>query len=507
MEEHVDRLTTFVAQVRAAGFRRVVHMGMGGSSLAPRLFQQTFAPSPHGLPLVVLDTTDPATILHIERAAPLEETLFLVATKSGTSVETMAFADYFYARLRALKGDRAGENFVAITDPDKPLVQLARERRFRAVFLNAADIGGRHSALSYFGLLPAALLGVNISELLLRARRMAHACAAYVPAAESPGVVLGAVLGELARAGRDKVTFLLSRTITALGGWLEQLLAESTGGDGKGLLPIIGEPLGTPIAYGVDRLFVFIRQKGRPGDDPFDMSVSGLQQTGHPVVIIQVDEILDIGQELFRWEIATAIAGAVLGVNPFDHATIQESKNITNELLQVFADQGRLPEEKPSLTDGPLSFYTRHAVTSGKETLSRFLAQAWAGDYIALLAYLSEEPETEHTLQALRIRLRDGLERATTLGYGPRYLHSTGQYHKGGPNTGLFLLLTADDTEDIAIPGRPYSFGVLKRAQALGDWHALEKYDRRVLRIHLGADVKKGLAALSKLVEKALAGK
>jgi hypothetical protein len=225
------------------------------------------------------------------------------------------------------------------------------------------------------------------------------------------------------------------------------------------------------------------------------------------VVIIQIDEVLDLSQELFRWEIATAIAGSILGVNPFDHATIQESKAITNELLQGFADRGRLPEEKPSLTEGPLSFHTRHAVTNGKETLSRFLAQAWAGDYIALLAYLTEEPETERTLQALRIRLRDGLERATTLGYGPRYLHSTGQYHKGGPNTGLFLLLTADDAEDVAIPGRPYSFGILKRAQALGDLRALEKYDRRVLRIHLGADVRKGLAALTRMVETILAGK
>src|SRR6185437_11954699 len=357
----------------------------------------------------------------------------------------------------------------------------------------------------YFGLVPAALLGVNISELLIRARRMAHACAAYVPAAESPGVVLGAVLGELARAGRDKVTFLLSRSVASLGAWLEQLLAESTGVEGKGLLPIIGEPLGTPIAYGADRLFVFIRHKGSPGDDPFDISVSGLQQTGHPVVIIQIDDIFDLSQELFRWEIATAIAGSILDVNPFDHATIQESKEITNELLGVFAAQGRLPEDKPSLTEEPLRFYTRHAVTSAKETLSRFLAQAWSGDYIALLAYLTEEPETERALQALRIRLRDGLERATTLGYGPRYLHSTGQYHKGGPNTGLFLLLTADDAEDIAIPGRPYSFGVLKRAQALGDLRALEKYDRRVLRIHLGADVRKGLAALTRMVEAVLA--
>ncbi|HBY94232.1 MAG TPA: transaldolase [Chloroflexi bacterium] len=503
MEESLSYLSDFVADVRAAGVRHVVHMGMGGSSLAPLVFERTFEPGGNGLPLTVLDTTDPTTILEIERAVPLADTLFLVASKSGTTAEPLAFGDYFYARVKALKGDRAGENFVAITDPNTPLVKLAQERGFRQTFLNFPDIGGRYSALSYFGLVPAALLGVDVSEVLLRVLRMVHACASCVPVRENPGVVLGAVLGELVRRGRDKVTFLMPEAIATLGMWLEQLLAESTGKEGTGLLPVAGEPLGAPSAYGSDRLFVYVRLAGEV-DQALERGVAALREAGQPVVTVRMDDRLDVGQEFFRWEIATATAGAILGINAFDQPNVQESKNNTNRLLTVVRAQGQLPEEQPSLVEDSVRLYAPETARSASETVAQFLAQARPGDYVALLAYLTENAATEHALEAMRLHLRDRLHLATTLGYGPRYLHSTGQFHKGGPNTGLFLLLTADDAEEAPIPGQPYTFGVLKHAQALGDLEALRKHGRRAVRVDLGSEVGTGLAALQRILATAL---
>jgi transaldolase/glucose-6-phosphate isomerase len=502
MGENVQELGDFLAEVRDAGFRHVVHMGMGGSSLAPLVFQRTFKPTTDALPLTVLDTTDPATILKIERSVPLAETLFIVASKSGTTAEPLAFGDYFYAKVQALKGDRAGENFISITDPSTPLEKLSQERGFRRVFLNFADIGGRYSALSYFGLVPAALMGVDVAELLLRALRMEHACASCVPVAENPGVLLGAAMGELARHGRDKVTFLVPDSVSTLGMWLEQLLAESTGKEATGLLPVAGEPLGEPAVYGDDRFFAYFRL--RDGDDEAqERGVTALREAGQPVVTIQIDDRLDLGQEFIRWEIATATAGAILGINAFNQPNVQESKDNTNRLLDLVREKGQLPQEEPALVEGPLSLYVEDAAPTVAATLARFLGQKRPGDYVALMAYLTEEPETEQALQAIRLRLRDGLCLATTLGYGPRFLHSTGQLHKGGPNTGLFLQLTADDTEDANVPGKPYTFGVLKRAQALGDLEALRKHGRRVVRIHLGHDISQGLAALQKALKTA----
>jgi glucose-6-phosphate isomerase len=496
MEENAQELDDFLAKVQDAGFRHVVHMGMGGSSLAPLAFQRTFAPSGGGLPLTVLDTTDPATILGIERSLPLAETLFIVASKSGTTAEPLAFGDYFYAKLKALKGDQAGENMVSITDPGTPLVALSQERNFRKAFLNFADIGGRYSALSYFGLVPAALMGVDVRELLLRALRMEHACACCVPTAENPGILLGAGMGELALRGRDKVTFLIPEAVTTLGMWLEQLLAESTGKEGSGLVPVAGEPLGEPVVYGDDRLFVHVRLKGKP-DDEQERDVMALREAGHPTVTIQMDDLLELGQEFFRWETATATAGAILGVNAFDQPNVQESKDNTNRLLAAVREKGQLPEEKPALVEEPLSLYMEDAAPSAAETLARFLDQGRPGDYVALMAYLTEEPQVQQALQAVRLHLRDRLRLATTLGYGPRFLHSTGQLHKGGPNTGLFLQLTADDTEDANIPGQPYTFGAMKRAQALGDLEALRKHGRRVMRVHLGVNAIDGLKYLA----------
>jgi transaldolase/glucose-6-phosphate isomerase len=504
MEENLSELDDFLAEVKAAGFRHVVHMGMGGSSLAPLVFERTFKPGKDGLPLTVLDTTDPATILEIERRVPIADTLFIVASKSGTTAEPLAFADYFYAKVKELKGDRAGENFVAITDPGRPLVEQAQARGFRRTFLNFTDIGGRYSALSYFGLVPAALMGLHVAELLARALRMVHACASCVPVDENPGVVLGAVMGELARHGRDKVTFLVPESIATLGMWLEQLLAESTGKEGTGLLPVAGEPMGDPLAYGDDRLFAYIRLQGEI-DEALERGVAALQEAGQPVVTIQMDDRLDLGQEFFRWEIATATAGAILGINAFNQPNVQESKDNTNRLLKVVREKDRLPEEKPALTEGSLRIYAQKATSTVSETLRQFLAQARPGDYVALQAYLTESPGTEEMLQVIRLYLRNKLHVATTLGYGPRFLHSTGQFHKGGPNTGLFLQLTADDAEDTPVPEQPYTFGVFKRAQALGDLEALRKHERRVVRIHMGADVSQGLVALEEAVEAAFA--
>jgi transaldolase/glucose-6-phosphate isomerase len=505
MEESLPELTAFAREVKEAGFKQVVHMGMGGSSLAPLAFQETFSPGEQGLPLTVLDTTDPATILALERRLPLAETLFIVASKSGTTAEPLAFGDYFYAGVKAVKGEGAGENFVAITDPGTALAKLAQERGFRRTFLNFPDIGGRYSALSYFGLVPAVLMDFNVGEVLLRALRMLHACASCVPMPENPGVVLGAVLGELARRGRGKITFLTSAAIATLGMWLEQLLAESTGKEGMGLLPVAGEPLGEPSRYGGDRLFVYLRLQDEV-DRALEQGVAALRQAGQPVVTIELKDRWDLGQEFFRWEIATATAGAILGINAFDQPNVQESKNNTNRLLALVREQGRLPEEEPTLAEGPLSFYTQDGGATAAAALARFLRQAQPGDYLALLAYLPEEAATGRALQAMRLSLRDHLKLATTLGYGPRYLHSTGQLHKGGPNTGLFLLLTADDREDAQVPGRPCTFGVFKKAQALGDLEALRQHGRRVLRIHLGADLPQGLAKLSQVVHAALTG-
>jgi len=505
MEGNLRTLADFRKEVQDAGFRQVVHMGMGGSSLAPLVFQRTFAPRPDALLLTVLDTTDPETIRRIADMVPLAETLFIVASKSGTTAEPLAFFDYFYDRLTTLKGDQAGGNFVAITDPGTPLTTLAKEHHFRRTFLNYPDIGGRYSALSFFGLLPAALMGVDVAELLSRAQRMVHACASSVPLPENPGICLGAVMGELARQGRDKVTFLMPKELATLGMWLEQLLAESTGKEGTGLLPVPGEELGAPGVYGQDRLFIDFRLKGHE-DTAQQQGVEALCAAGQPVVTIQLDDLFDIGQEFFRWEIAIATAGKILGINPFDQPNVQESKDNTNRLLAEVSKTGSLPRETVSLTEGPLTLYADNTGATVAETLRQFFAQCRPGDYNAWLAYLTEEPATELPLRFFRCQVRDRLHLATTAGYGPRYLHSTGQYHKGGPNTGLFLLLTADAAHDLPIPGQPYTFGTMQEAQALGDLEALRKHGRRVMHIALGADIGLGLHALEAAMDQALRG-
>ncbi len=503
MVDHVPLLEEFATQVIEAGFRYVVHMGMGGSSLAPLVFQESFPTGKRGLPLKVLDTTDPATIFKMEREVPLADTLFIVATKSGTTAEPLAFGDYFYDKVKSVKGDLAGDNFVAITDPGSPLVDLALKRNFCHTFLNFEDIGGRYSALSYFGLLPAALKGLNVAELLERALRMAHACASAIPVAKNPGLSLGTVIGELVAHGRDKLTFLMPEALSSLGMWLEQLLAESTGKEGKGILPVAGEVPGEASIYGDDRAFVYLKLEDNL-DKYLEEKVSELIAAGKPVITIRPKDLLDLGQEFLRWEIATATAGSILGINPFDQPNVQESKDNTSRLLKQFEEAGSLPQEKPALVDEPLQFFASESAHDAKGLFSTLFANVRSGDYVALQAYLTEGPEVNSALQDLRMLLRNRLHLATTLGYGPRFLHSTGQYHKGGPNSGMFLQLTSEDLEDAPVPGRPYTFGLLKKAQALGDLEALRKHNRRAVRIDLGKDILGGLAALKDAVQSAV---
>ncbi|HEY7792168.1 MAG TPA: bifunctional transaldolase/phosoglucose isomerase [Vicinamibacterales bacterium] len=505
MHDALGELEAFRRDVHAAGIRHVVHMGMGGSSLAPLVFQRTLREGADGLPLTVLDTTDPATVLAIERALPLEHTLFIVASKSGTTAEPNAFGEYFFDKVHRRVGDRAGAQFVAITDPGTPLVALAAQRQFRRTFLNFADIGGRYSALSYFGLVPAVLMGADVAGLIDRARVMEAACAAAVPAPENPGVRLGAALGELASRGRDKVTFLMPSSIDTLGMWLEQLIAESTGKEGRGLLPVAGETPGEPSVYGHDRVFVQIKLAGER-DGALDAATARLRDAGQPLITITMQDRLELAQEFYRWEIATATAGAVIGINPFDQPNVQESKDNTNRLLAAVREKGALPDEAPVLSDGALRFYGKVNGSSSQAILKELLAGASDGHYVAMQAYLTESPETDRALQAIRLRIRDARRVATTVGYGPRFLHSTGQFHKGGPNTGMFLQLTADDREDAALPGEPYGFSVFKAAQALGDFQALQQHGRRALRVHLGGDVSKGLARLEEMIKVALEG-
>lgn len=504
MEKNIKCLQDFVRQVKNAGFQHVVHMGMGGSSLAPLAFRRIFPRGTGGLPLTVLDTTDPVTVGAIENHVPLEKALFIVASKSGTTAEPLAFGEYFYAKVKEVKGDRAGENFAVITDPGSPLAARARERKYRRVFVNYADIGGRYSALSYFGLVPAALYGLDVEEILLRSLRLMHACQPSVDVRENPGLVLGAALGQLALKGRNKVTLILPEAMLPLGMWIEQLLAESTGKEGKGLFPVAGEPLGHPSVYGDDRVFVYFRMMQEP-DERLERSVARLKQAKQPVVTIELEDRKDVSQEFFRWEVAVAAAGSILGINPFDQPNVQESKDNTNELLKVVSETGRLPEEKPSLVEEPLTLY---GGSNGQDVTTfffHFFSQAAPGDYLAILAYLTEETATENALRAFCQDLQERFRIPTTLGYGPRYLHSTGQYHKGGPNKGLFIQLTAGHNADLAIPGSPYGFSTFRQAQALGDFQALLKHGRRILRVHLGDDAGRGIVQLRGALREALA--
>ena len=502
MRGHADDIKTFADEIRRLQFTHVVLLGMGGASLSGDVFNLTFG-SKMGFPdLLLLDSTDPAAVKHTLDRLNLTRTLFIVATKSGTTTETLSLYHFFRGQVEASTVPRAGVHFVAITDPGRPLDKLATESGFRRTFLNPASIGGRYSALSFFGLVPAALVGIDIKALLDRSHAMVEACGNAVGARENAAVRLGAALAGLGKAGRDKVTLVLSRKLRGLGPWIEQLLAESLGKDGKGLVPIDDEPLGPPGVYGEDRIFVAVTLDG---DAAYDSELNALEDAGHPVIRIGLREPLEVGAEFFRWELAIAAAGVVLGVNPFDEPDVTRAKENTASLLGAWKKSKKLPEWPADAEENGVVLMTN----SGKKAagvpqgIQAFLGQAQPGDYIALQAYLAPTADTWIRLQELRLLLRDRLKLATTVAFGPRYLHSTGQLHKGGPPNGMFIQITGDDKEDMAIPGAGYGFSTLKAAQALGDLQALRDSGRRVIRVHVTGKQTQGVEQLIQLVQKA----
>ncbi len=496
-------LERFAAGLRADGFTHAVLLGMGGSSLCPEVLTTTFGPQTGAPRLHVLDSTDPATIQATERAIDMPHTLFIVASKSGTTLETLSHFAYFHAKVTALGVSKPGDQFVAVTDPGTPLEALARQNGFRHVFTNPPDIGGRYSALSYFGMAPAAAMGLDLAATLRPALAMTDACGPDRPAAQNPGLWLGAVLGAAARSGRDKVTIVASPPLASVGLWIEQLIAESTGKEGRGILPVAGEQLGAPNTYGSDRLFAYLRTDA--GFDPAqDAALAALEAAGHPVVRFALPSTVALTGEFFRWEVATAIAGHFLGINPFDEPNVQESKDNTSRILGEFEQSGKLPEMAPILTDGAARIFAA-GVTATAAQGTRTASQALdavarlgqPGDYIAIMAYVEPSVENDRMLRHLREQLRERTHLATTLGYGPRFLHSTGQLHKGGANNGVFMQIVASDKTDVAIPGKPFSFGTLIHAQSLGDYQSLQAHGRRVVRIDLGAHIAGGLAHLA----------
>lgn len=517
MRPLVPEVEAFAGRVRAEGFTHALVLGMGGSSLCAEALSRTLGKAAGWLDLAVLDSTHPASVRAAAERSDPARTLYVVASKSGTTAETDAFFSYFYERLRELKGARAGENFVAITDAGTPLEARAVKRRVRAVFRNPPDIGGRYSALSYFGLLPAALAGADIRELLDRADLMRRTCGPGVPERVNPAFVLGAAMAEAALAGRDKVTLVASAKTAALGDWVEQLLAESTGKEGKGLIPMVGEPLGAPEAYGGDRFVVHVSVYGESGDDE-ESFVRALHERGTPVLPLVLADTLDLGGEFFRWEMATAVAGALLDVDPFDEPNVKESKGNTARLLDEYVRAGAPSGERWRAEEDGLALYCDDEMSSflrgklvGDERaaplaayLALFFALAREGDYLALLAYLDRTDAIDGGLASLRVAARNHLRLATTLGYGPRYLHSTGQLHKGGPATGLFIQVTEDYKDDVPVPGESYSFAVLNRAQAAGDLQSLYAKGRRAVRLHLSRGAEDSLDAVAAVMNRAL---
>lgn len=488
MAGRLDELRALAEEVEEAAFQHVVLLGMGGSSLAPEVMHTTFGPAPGYPSLTLLDTTDPATIATTERALDLEQALFIVSSKSGTTIETSSLYHYFAFRFPPNGENGSRDNFVAVTDPGTPLEKLARAERFRHVFVNGPDVGGRFSALSCFGLVPASAVGIDPERLL-------DSAAALDP---RDGVHLGAALGGLALAGRDKVTFFTSPSLRGFGAWAEQLLAESTGKLGKGIIPVDLEPAGPPAVYGDDRLFVYLCLAGEQGPEA---EIRALEAAGHPVITITLPDPYALGAEFLRWEIATAAVGVLLGINPFDEPNVTEAKERTAEILRETFRGERLPEPEPVLSaDGIIVHvsetarpFVRLSAAGPLPALLLDRQLARPGDYYAVLAYIPRTAEHDGLLTRLRVALRDATRLATSVGYGPRYLHSTGQLFKGGPDRGVFIQLIAEDSVDLEVPGEEYTFGVLKRAQALGDLRALESRGRRVVRLDLGADAAGGL--------------
>ena len=502
MAGRVAELAGLGSEIREAGWTDCVLMGMGGSSLCPEVLRTSFGSAPGQPVLHVLDTTDPVAIAELTRALDPRHAGFIVSSKSGKTLETLSHFAHFWKFITDAGITEPGRHFISVSDPGSSLTQRAQQRSFRRVFQNPEDIGGRYSALSYFGLVPAAVLGIDIEALLARAHAMRWLCAPRVPGDLNPGLVLGTVLGTLHDRGRDKVTILAPDRIAAYSLWAEQLIAESTGKEGKGIIPIGSEPIGDPSVYGDDRLFVALRL----GDDAvFDPAVDALRQAGLPVVTFDLTDLLDLGAEFFRWEFATAVAGAALRIDSFDEPNVQESKDNTNAVLARYQKEGALPQDTPSASGDGISVFGNVTGSPG-EALRQHLDTAQRGDYVALMAYVTPNAANEAAMQRLRVQIRNSHEIATTFGFGPRFLHSTGQLHNGGPNTGVFIQITADDREDVAIPDQPFTFSVLKAAQAAGDWESLRNHGRRVVRIHISGDLIEGLDHLTNACSAARVG-
>ena len=502
LRDDMEELIGFADEVRHQ-YTHIVLLGMGGSSLAPEVFSLVNGVAKGFPQFRVLDSTDPKAVRDVESWCDLARTLFIVASKSGGTVETRVLGDYFYERLQAIRGQKPGENFVAITDPDTSLEADAKALEYRRTFLNIPTIGGRYSALSLFGLVPASLMGIDVKRVLESGHAMMAACGPDVPLSNNPGAVLGVALGELGLAGQDKVTFLLPARWASFGNWAEQLIAESTGKDGKGLVPVALEPPGIPRVYGPDRVIVTYEIPGGANGE-LGRAVDTLERAGHPVIRIRLEEPDNVGREYIRWCFATAVAGAVLGINPFDQPDVQVSKMNTVAALKAYEENGALPTIPPALEEDGVRLYGDVASSDLVLALRGFFAQVQPGNYLALQAYLAPDGATWQLLQDIRVAIRDALGVATSAAYGPRFLHSTGQLHKGGPPIGVFMQITSDHAVDVRVNVRAFSFGTLIDAQAHGDWQVLTKRGLRAIRVHLSGDVGAGLSKVRAAVQAAL---
>ena len=508
----IAKLKDIASDVKNANFKNALLLGMGGSSLCPEVLRLTFGTQPGYPDLHVLDSTDPAQIRTIEEKVDLSSTICIVSSKSGSTLEPNIYKQYFFERVKAKVGEKeVGNRFIAVTDPGSKMQRVAERDKFRKVCMGVPSIGGRYSALSNFGMVPAAVMGIDVQKFLRSAQEMVTACGADAEAGSNPGVVLGTILGIAATHGRDKLTIVTSPGIFDLGAWLEQLIAESTGKNGTGIIPVDRETLAAPDAYGSDRVFAYICKEGEAEDDKA-VALDALAKAGHPVVRIVVPDIHALGQEFFRWEIATAVAGAIIGINAFNQPDVEASKVETRKLTSEYETSGKLPPESPFFSTDSMKLYADPRNTAELRSggtlvgfLKKHLERIKPNDYFGVLGYIPMNEAHEQGMRCIRLAVRDKKKVATVLGFGPRFLHSTGQAYKGGPNSGVFLQITCDDAADLLVPGQKYTFGVVKAAQARGDFAVLAERGRRALRVHLGKDVAAGLAALHDAIQQALA--
>lgn len=512
---HIAHYRQIAQEIKHSGFVSVLLLGMGGSSLFPEVMKMTFGKIKEYPELFILDSTDPAQVRATEKKLNFPKTLFIVSSKSGSTLEPNVFMKYFFQRVKNELGiEKAGEHFIAITDPGSKLEQIAKNNRFRHIFFGIPSIGGRFSALSNFGMVPAAIMGVDVSGFLDRAEEMVHSCAASVAPKQNPGILLGITMGVLAACNRDKLTIITSPKIANFGAWLEQLIAESTGKDGKCIIPIDQELLGPPEVYGNDRFFVYIRLESE-FDPKQDKATDILQMAGFPVIRLSIVDSYALAGEVFRWEVATAVAGSIMGINPFNQPDVEASKIATRKLTFEYETAGLFPEDTPILVEDGIKLFADEknsgqlldGIDNDKSLcgyLSAHLNRLTAGDYFAILAYVEMNSSLRKQLQSIRQMIRDAKRVSTTLGFGPRFLHSTGQAYKGGPNTGVFLQISCDDAEDVAIPQEAFSFGVVKLAQAQGDFKVLTRRNRRIVRIQLTNNVKQGLKKLQEVIKRSL---